>query len=72
MQQQKKKLPIHICNFKINYIRKYSDTMKNTAATITRDGTGTYILLKNGLKNIVKGKINKIFPFMSISISNIS
>ena len=46
--------------------------MKNTTATITRDGTGTYILLKNGLKNIVKGKINKIFPFMSISISNIS
>ena len=46
--------------------------MKNTAATITRDGTGTYILLKNELKNIVKGKINKIFPFMSISMSNIS
>ena len=51
-----KNLPIYICSFQINYIRKYSDTMKNTAATITRDGTGTYIHLKNGFKTLLKAR----------------
>ena len=51
-----KRFPYLYFYFQINHIRKYSDTMKNTTATITRDGTGTYIHMKNGFKTLLKAR----------------
>ena len=62
MQQQKRFTYLYFY-FQINYIRKYSDTMKNTTATITRDGTGTYILLKNGFKTLLKARYKRFSLF---------